>query len=154
MPKGDWALRAMEVSDMDAAKDLLREVGLPTDGVGGEFAAGYVLAERDGAIVGVAGVEVYGRSGLLRSVAVVTSQRGRGLGRLLVEDRLHWAAANCLRAVYLLTTAAAATSFFSRLEFATIERAEMATEVQASEEFSRICPETATAMVRRLEAIC
>jgi amino-acid N-acetyltransferase len=154
MPKGDWALRPMGVSDIVAMKNLLRAVGLPTDGVGGEFAAGYVLAERNGALVGAAGVEVYGRSGLLRSVAVEPSQRGLGLGRLLVEDRLHWAAANCLRTVYLLTTTAAAAGFFSKLEFATIERAELATEVKASEEFSRICPETATAMVRRLEAIC
>jgi len=150
MPKRDWPLRPMGVSDIVAVKNLLRAVGLPTDGIGGEFAAGYVLAERNGAVVGVAGVEVYGRSGLLRSVAVEPSQRGLGLGRLLVEDRLHWAAANCLRTVYLLTT----TGFFSKLEFATIERAELATEVKASEEFSRICPETATAMVRRLEAIC
>ncbi len=46
---------------------------------------GFVAAERDGAIIGCGGVEIYDDCAVIRSVVVDESARGLGLGRQLVD---------------------------------------------------------------------
>jgi N-acetylglutamate synthase-like GNAT family acetyltransferase/SAM-dependent methyltransferase len=112
------------------------------------FGEGYAIAERDGALVGLAGLEVHGRWGLLRSVAVSPHAQKGGLGAALVRDRLAWAEARGLAGVYLLTTTA--PDYFRRLGFEAVERSAAPAEIQASVEFSSACPATAVVMVMPL----
>lgn len=76
--EGAWA------DDLAAVLALVRAADLPTEGIASGFPDAYAVV-RDGAeVVAVAGLETYGTYGLLRSLAVARSQRGAGLGRLLV----------------------------------------------------------------------
>jgi amino-acid N-acetyltransferase len=107
-----------------------------------------VVAVADDGIVGAAGVEVYGRSGLLRSVAVDPAWRGRGLGMQLTRERLAWAEARGLDTVYLLTTTAA--GFFPRLGFAPVDRDAVPATVRESTQFAGVCPSTAAVLALRI----
>lgn len=117
------------------------------DGVEDQFGPPYAVAERASGLVGAAGVEVYGRAGLLRSVVVAAAQRGTGLGKALTADRLAWARSQRLEEVYLLTTTAA--DFFARLGFERVAREAVPAAVRESREFASVCP--STAVVMRLE---
>jgi N-acetylglutamate synthase-like GNAT family acetyltransferase len=139
-------IRTANSTDLDVIRRLLREAALPVDGVEEQFGAGYAVAAEEGDAIGVAGVERYGRFGLLRSVAVAPGARNRGVARLLVRDRLAWAGTEGLEAVYLLTTDAA--GYFARLGFETVERDAVPLEIRDSREFTTICPSTAVALRR------
>jgi amino-acid N-acetyltransferase len=152
MNKVPWKLRTAVENDLTTIAEMLKEAELPTEGLADFTASSYVVAEQDGVIVGAGGVEVYGKNGLLRSVVVRPGLQGKGLGGNIVGERLRWAAARGLRAVYLLTTTA--PDFFEGAGFNVMSREELPIEVQGSKEFSEVCPVSATAMVLRLEPIC
>ena len=101
-----------------------------------------------GRVVACAGLEVYGQSGLLRSVAVVSELRGEGLGKVLVGNLLERAHELRLDVVYLLTTTAA--DYFRRLGFRPVERGDLPEAFAHSPEFARICPASATTLFLRL----
>jgi amino-acid N-acetyltransferase len=141
-------LRTATEGDLAAVKALLERVGLPTAGVV-EGLARFVVAEAAGGLVGVAGMEVHGRDGVLRSVAVAPSLQQAGLGRRLTERVLDDARREGLRRVYLLTETAA--DYFPRYGFRRIARADASPEVQRSVEFREACPASAVAMALELE---
>ena len=127
-----------------AVRALLAAAALPDGGVTENFPGGYVVADSGGELVGAAGLEVYGSAGVLRSVVVAPTQRGSGLGLALSADRIVAARAQCLDAVYLLTTTAA--DFYLRLGFRPCPRSEVPAAVASSVEFASICPSTAACL--------
>ena len=127
---------------------LLTALGLPTAGAG-EWIADFVTAEESGELVGVAGLERYGASALLRSVGVAPGHRGTGLAAQLVNQLLAEAADSGVRDVYLLTETA--EGYFPRLGFEQIPRAMVPAGVRQSAEFREICPQSAVVMHRVLE---
>lgn len=135
-------------ADLPRIRQVLVAVALPLAGVETQFPDAYVVYRRGEAVVGVAGLERYGATGLLRSVAVLPSHQGAGLGRELVENRLRYARDLGLRDVFLLTTSA--PTYFSRFGFVPAERASAPAPLQESLEFSSICPSSAACLVRRL----
>lgn len=136
-------LRRGTPADRDAIDGLLRGCALPVPGAGPADAVFFVIEEAGG-LLGCAGMEWYGDDGLLRSVAVAQAARGMGLGARLTEAVVAEARRRGLRALYALTTTA--ERYFPRLGFEVIGREEIAPAVQESEEFSSICPSTATAL--------
>jgi amino-acid N-acetyltransferase len=138
----DVTLRRAQTADLPAVEALLRARQLPLDGVRERFERFWV-ADADGAVVGAAGLEVHGRLGLLRSLAVEQEAGGTGIGSRLTWQLLEEAVGLGLREVYLLTTTAA--EFFPRFGFVRIRRMEVPSELQASPEFAA-CPATALAM--------
>jgi N-acetylglutamate synthase-like GNAT family acetyltransferase/protein-L-isoaspartate O-methyltransferase len=134
--------------DLGAAELLLRAASLPIEGLRDQFDDGFVVWEVDGTVIGVAGLEVYGSYGLLRSVAVAEDWRGRGVAEALVKDRVDWGAARGLRAIYLLTTTA--SGYFGRRGFASVDRDAVPAAVRRSNEFAEVCPATAIAMELRV----
>ena len=122
--------------------------GLPRDGVVEALSRFVVMDDADG-VVGVAGLEVHGADGVLRSVAVSPTRRGLGMGRSLTETVIRAARAAGLRRLYLLTTTA--EEWFPRFGFRPIPRAEASAEVRRSVEFTEVCPDSAQAMVLDLE---
>lgn len=136
-------IRRAAATDHAAVCTLLSELKLPTDGVQ-EWLPQFVVAEDRGRVTGIAGLEVYADGGLLRSVAVVGSERGTGLGARLVEAVLREAGRTGLRDVYLLTTTA--EQYFPRFGFEVIPREQVPASVQASVEFRSACPASAVAM--------
>lgn len=129
--------------DYAGIEALLREHRLPEAGLRSHLET--TLVARDaGRIVGCAALELYGRSALLRSVAVNGPRRGSGLGRALTHAALELARARGVETVYLLTETAA--SFFARLGFREISRDTVAPAVRQSVEFVSACPATASCM--------
>ena len=139
----DVQFRPAAPADLTAVEDLLNKSDLPLDGVR-ESLRSFVVAERDGKIVGVAGLEPCGDYGLLRSAAVDPEWRGRGLGRTLVERVIFNAESTGLRALYLLTTTA--KKYFPTFGFHETTRDAVPAAVQATAEFSGACPSSATVM--------
>ena len=138
-------LRPARPEDYDALLKLLESAALPVAGVDAWFDR-FVVADSAGRIVGVAGLEVYGTDGLLRSVAVADDWRRRGLGDALTAAILQAAARDGITRVYLLTTTAA--EYFPRHGFRRIDREEASDAVKSSLEFGEVCPASSVVMVR------
>jgi len=141
-------LRTASSAELDAVVDLLERSGLPTAGVADNFAQ-FLVAEADGRLVGVVGLELYDRSALLRSAAVEESWRGSGVGRVLVERALDLARERGIEDVYLLTTTA--EHYFPKFGFVCVRRDEVAQDVRSSVEFQTSCPASATAMRKHVQ---
>lgn len=135
--------RTATSTDWPAVAALLTEAELPLAGAEAHLDQ-FLLAFRDGQLVASAGLEVYGRSALLRSVAVSKTERGTGLGQEIVRLLLDRAHAAGLKTVGLLTTTA--DRFFPRFGFLRVMRDELPGELFASPEFQGICPSSSTAM--------
>lgn len=140
-------LRAARPDDLEPVRALLAAAELPLDGVPDDLAQ-FVVAERDGTIVGAIGLESYGEAGLLRSAVVAPSLRGTGLGERLVRALLETARARGTRELVLLTTTA--ERWFPRFGFERIARDEAPVALHASEEFRGACPASAVTMRLRL----
>jgi arsenite methyltransferase len=137
-----YSLRPATPADLPAARALVESAGLPADGLADQFGASYTVAvDAAGRIVGVGGVEAHGPYGLLRSVAVDASWRGRGVGEAITRDSIAGAAGAGLAGVYALTTTAA--DYFPRFGFRRVIRGAVPEPVRASVEFSAACPESA-----------
>jgi amino-acid N-acetyltransferase len=132
--------------DLRGALDLLGRAELTDQDVSDGWGHYFVVREDDGRVVGVAGLELHGEDGLLRSVAVEPDYRGQGLAAALVEAALERAARVGLRAVYLLTTTA--RDYFARRGFSDCPREAAPPLIRESWEFRTGCPSTAAFMKR------
>ena len=144
----DPALRLARPADESAVAALLAAATLPLDGVH-DALPGFVVAEHDGRIVGVAGIEPCGPAGehaLLRSVAVATAWQSRGLGRALVTRAIVEAESRGVKALYLLTTTA--DDYFPAFGFVVTSRDAVPADIRTTAEFREACPASATVMVR------
>jgi amino-acid N-acetyltransferase len=143
------ALRAARAADLPDILALLQRANLPTQGVDTPALANFVIAEHQGAPIGVVGLELYRESALLRSAAVDENWRGSGVGRALVDRALALTHERGVRDVFLLTTTA--EDYFPRFGFACISRESVPQDVQACAEFQGACPSTAVIMRKTLE---
>ena len=147
LPAGTFSLRPAAATDLDAIHALLRESELPIDGVA-EALSDFVVAESDGRLVGVIGLEVCCDDALLRSAAVAREWRGRGLGRALVSRIIADAEARGTRALYLLTTTA--EHYFPSFGFERTTRDRVPDAVRATGEFRSVCCASAIVMWKEL----
>ena len=145
---GSWNIRHATPHDWPSLATLLEKADLPLAGAEAHL-SDFFLAFRDDVLIGSAGLECYGDTALLRSVAVEASERGHGLGQELVQQVLAYAASMEVRQVVLLTTTAA--DFFLRFGFRPISRVEFPREAHMSVEFQEACSATATGMSLLLE---
>ncbi len=141
-----FEIREARPSDAPAIATLVRDAGLPVEGI---ESARFTVAEHEGRIVGCAGLEVHGDAALLRSVAVAAGWRGRRVGEAVVRAVLDSAEHRTLDPVVLLTTTA--SDWFPRFGFAVTTRGAVPLVLDESAEFRGACPETATIMMRRSE---
>ena len=142
-------LRAAVDADLEAVEQLLFASGLPVAGVSDALRT-FIVAESDGRLVGVIGLEVCCEHALLRSTAVVPEWRDRGLGRRLVERIIAEAEARNLCALYLLTTTA--ERYFPSFGFVKTARDAVPPAVRETVEFKDACPASATVMCLILPA--
>jgi amino-acid N-acetyltransferase len=136
--------------DLDRIRRFLASNELPDKGIEACLENFVLAIDQIGSLIGVAGLEQYGKSALLRSVAVDTRFRGQGHGRTLVERILKNAKSRGIETVYLLTDDA--NGYFERLGFQAIGRRDVDEAVKKSVEFvdPDVCPESALAMRRTL----
>lgn len=131
----------------DALIELLAAEKLPVADLP-ETLDNFIVAIQDGSVVGVAGVEVYGQYGLLRSLAVHPAHRSVGIAGKLLARLTNMSRLKGLSELYLLTETAPA--YFERQHYAQITREEVPAEVQRSSEFSHVCPVSAIVMKKKL----
>ncbi|WP_407543417.1 arsenic resistance N-acetyltransferase ArsN2 (plasmid) [Deinococcus radiomollis] len=135
--------RRARPEDWPDIEALLLACHLPLDGAR-EHLNLFRVGEEAGQVRGVAGLEVHGNAGLLRSVATSADHRSRGVAAALVRDLLQGASEYGLTSVSLLTTTA--RRYFERLGFEVQPRADSPPALQASLEFQGACPKSATFM--------
>ena len=140
-------IRNASSRDLASVESLLALLKLPTSGVA-DWIDRFWLAESDGRVVGIAGVEVYPDGALLRSVAVDPGWRNQRIARQLTERAIDAARAAGNESIFLLTTTA--ERYFPDLGFETIHRESVPPGVQESVEFRGACPDSAVVMRRRL----
>lgn len=136
------ARRATE-ADLEVIRDILTTNDLPVADLEENLDAFY-LFESGMNTVGVGAVQPADGDGLLRSVVILETHRGRGYGTWCCERLLELADEQGMARVYLLTTGAA--DFFSKLGFSKVDRAEVPPAIRVTRQFSDLCPESATCM--------
>lgn len=134
-------------ADRATAESLLARASLPLAGFA-DHLADTVVAEAGGQVVGCVTVERYGEHGLLRSLVVEPTWRGRGVGAALVLHAVQRARASGMGHLWLLTTAG--HGYFPRLGFREVRREELPNVLSASAELRGACPASATAMHREI----
>lgn len=131
--------------DLGGAQEVLANSNLlPIEDVT-RFVDQYVVAVTNaGNVIGVAGVEVHGDAGLLRSVAVEEKFRSAGIGQRLIASCREKAKRSGLSALYLLTTDA--MDYWTRRGFAPIARDLAPAAIRNSRQWAISCPQSAIAM--------
>jgi amino-acid N-acetyltransferase len=142
-------IRAATPADLPRVERLLEASDLPLAGVR-DALGDFVVAEADGELVGVAGLEICCDDALLRSVAVHPDWRSKGVGRALVTRAISDAEARGIQALYLLTTTA--ERYFPSFGFQKISRDDVPQAVRETDEFTQACPASAAVMSRKLHA--
>lgn len=134
--------------DLSEIKKILNDCHLPSSDITEQHIQHFYILKKDSEAQGTVGLEIYGKYGLLRSLATVEPVRGEGFGKRLVSQIEQHAREQNLDEIYLLTTTA--EDFFDKLGYANVSRTDIPKEVKKSEEFSSICPDSAAAMVKKL----
>ncbi|MGY2488190.1 arsenic resistance N-acetyltransferase ArsN2 [Cupriavidus sp. CP313] len=148
--KGKEAMRLRHATtdDLAAIEALLLACALPVVAVA-EHVENFLLAEGPkGELLGCAGLEYYGDSALLRSVAVAPDARSTGVAAGLVGPLLEECRLRGIRCMALLTISA--ESYFAQHGFTRVERSAVPPRLLESSQFQGVCPASATAMLRLL----
>ena len=122
--------------DLKDVLELLDLVNLTTEGVSDNLDHFFVVKE-NGTIVGCAGVEVYEKIGLLRSLAIHPDHQKSGLGTELTEKLLTYAEDMGIQELYLLTSTA--RKFFEKFEFKLLAKDDLKPIIKRSPNFSHSC---------------
>jgi amino-acid N-acetyltransferase len=138
-------------ADLNAVRALLERCGLPTADLEANHLGQFLVCRIGGELAGVAGLAVLGSLGLFRSLAVAPEFRGRRLGHALWTRLRDEAPRRGIRQLYLLTTTA--DGLFSGWGFRRVGRDVVPDAVQATAEYSALCPRTATVMMMDLSEI-
>ena len=117
----------------------LADAGLPASAP-----AARCFALSDGTGFGV--IEGNGADRLLRSVVVLPKLRGTGVGAALVASLIEQARSSGAERLWLLTTDAG--DFFARHGWTVMHRAVAPAAIRVSDQFTTLCPASATLMVR------
>lgn len=137
--------------DLEAIQRLLSILDLPHNDLMPSHLEHFLVC-RDSTdndtFVGVVGLEPYGTMALLRSLAVRPTHRSRGIGARLTERIERYGQENGVEEIHLVTTTAA--NYFDRHSYETIERDELPTVIQETEEAAQLCPASATCMGKKL----
>ena len=141
--------RAAVDTDHPAIERLLENSSLPPTESAENLEHYFVHEGDDGSILGVAGLELYGSAGLLRSVVVAGPARRQGIAAALVELVITRARTKGCNALYLLTLNAEA--YFLRFGFEIISRSEAPGGIRGAPEFTLHCPESAVLMRRSFD---
>lgn len=126
---------------------LLTEHKLPTSDLT-QARTEFYVSRSAGSLLAMVGLEYYADAALLRSLAVMTSARGLGIGTALMRHAETVALSRASPAIYLLTTTA--ERFFAALGYSTLSRTEVPTSIASTAEFSSLCPASSVLMRKAL----
>lgn len=136
-------LKEVTKEDIPLIVRLLRSNGLPYEDIPSKICylfIGYVGSR----IIGIGGMEIYGNYGLLRSLVIEESLRGKGYGFALCNKLIEHGRLKGINEIHLLTTTA--DDFFKKIGFERIERNMAPAVIQNTTEFKSLCPSSAVCM--------
>jgi amino-acid N-acetyltransferase len=119
-------------ADKNQIRRLLSECGLPTLYIAKHLES-FMVAKAAGKLVGVIGLEVYGRVGLLRSLCVEPAYRGQGIARGLNARILAHAHLRRIDTLYLFTVKA--VRFSAKLGFTKTDKERIPKGIRSSWQF-------------------
>lgn len=126
---------------------LLSLANLPISDIGENVV--FFFLEIDSEIIGTVGLETNGKIGLLRSLSLLESQKGKGYGLLIVQNLEAYVKTENINKLYLLTTTA--KEFFEKkFNYEVIERVNVPIEIQSSQQFALVCPLSAVVMKKEI----
>ncbi len=143
-----FAYSFADLEDLKGIEQLLIECELPSQDVVNHLSH-FVVAKQDKKLIGVIGLEVMNTMGLVRSLAVSPSFRGKAIAKDLYSRILAYAHLKGINELYLLTLTA--EGFFSKFGFKKVARSNVPNAIQSTEEFRSLCPATAVCMVKNIE---
>jgi len=143
----DVRLRSASLTDRHDVAALLERCGLPTADISA-IIENFHLTFCDGHLVGCAAAEKHGCSILIRSVAVDSAYRCRGIASRLVEALLMRVRGTEIRNAYLLSSSAPA--YFARWGFSLLPTDKVEPEIRVSAAFQRGVRASALCMWREL----
>ena len=123
---------------------LLADAELPTSDLDDGDEVQWVGMRIEGQLAGIAGLEIYGKVALVRSVVVTPSYRGHGFGKALVVSVENIALQSGVQEVYLLTETA--EGYFERRGYRSHSREEAPPAIATTTEFAEVCPASAAFM--------
>ena len=129
-------------------RQLLILCGLPEEDITPEHLRHFWVLKGKGRVVGVVGIEIFGPTALLRSLAVDPGFRGRGLASRLTREAEDYAASQQVEALYLLTVTA--EDFFAKRGYRKSSRESAPAALQETAEFRGLCPASSICMVKSL----
>jgi len=145
--EGQIIIRHATENDLEGIKTLLESVSLPSADID-EHINNFLVLENTGNLVATIGIEKYGETALLRSLAVKKEFQYDGYGRKLYQRFILLAEEIGVKYIYLLTTTA--ETYFSRKGFRRISRNEVPEEIKNTTEYSTLCPSDSVCMVKKL----
>ena len=149
MAKKDIKIERFAQSDEKEIVKLLSQAKLPAQDLTLEKLKHFLVAKaKDGSVMGTIGVELYQDVGLLRSLVVHPSYRGKGLGKRLTREVESFAQEKSIKTLFLLTTTAA--EFFPKLGYQVIQRDRAPMSIAKTEEFKTLCPVSAVCLFKNL----
>lgn len=143
----DMRCRYMQAEDIQSVQSLLRENGLPVEGVEQNLST-FLVVEKEGLVIGCGAVEVKGRYGLLRSVAVLKPARSKGVGRLLIGQLFSVACLHGINELFLLSVNS--VLFFEKMGFSRIQRGKIPKSIRETEFCTNPCCDAAVSMTKNI----
>jgi N-acetylglutamate synthase-like GNAT family acetyltransferase len=135
--------------ELDAVRVVLAACDLPSADLDPQALRYFIGAWEDETLVGVIGLQPLDHAALLRSLAVLPSHRGAGVGARLCDEAESLARAGNLTDLYLLTIDAA--PYFAAHGYRPCPRDTLPAAVRATAQFRALCPASAVAMHKHLE---
>ncbi len=99
-------------------------------------------------VIGTGGLEIFSNIGLIRSVSVADAYKGKGYGKQISSMLESVAKQLNIQELFLLTDTA--KDFFAKLDYQVIERNEVPPSIRETQQFSSICPSSATIMMKKI----
>jgi amino-acid N-acetyltransferase len=134
--------------DLELLRFFLQKNRLPFEDVKIEGSLYFAYRDEYDTLIGSGGLEISGEYALLRSVAVAESERGKNIGKKIVDYLLEKAKNLNISSVFLLTETA--HDFFIKKGFKDIERADVPESIRNSTQFTSVCPSSAACMIYRI----
>ena len=145
-------IRNARIEDHADIRSLLSAVGLPTQDLSNERFEHFIVCMADDVVAGVVGLEHYGSSALVRSLAVAEPYRSKGIAvKLLLKIERH---ARQMGVTMLFTMTTTAQRYLEKQGFVVIERSEVPEDVRGSTQFRQLCPETAVCLAKPVWQRC
>jgi len=141
------SIDTIDPDELDPVADLLAAHDLPHQDIQDSPAVFY-QARRAGQRVAIGGLETCPPDALLRSLLVLDEQQGQGIGSAVCKSLENRARRQGIETVYLLTTTA--SGFFADRGYERIDRQDAPEPIQATTEFSQLCPDSAVCMAKEL----